>query len=55
MGRVEDVGAELAVRLEQSSAPASTGNAMSTSRLVTRVFQTKIGIRNIVMPARACR
>ena len=33
-----------------SSAPASTGNATSTSRLVTIVFHTKIGIRNIVMP-----
>src|SRR4051794_18496475 len=26
------------------------GNAISTSRLVTSVFQQKIGIRNIVMP-----
>ena len=33
-----------------SSAAARIGNAISTSRLVTRVFQTKIGIRNIVMP-----
>ena len=33
-----------------SSAAAKIGNAMSTSRLVTSVFQTKIGIRNIVMP-----
>ena len=34
----------------ESSAPARIGNAISTSRLVTRVFQTKIGIRNMVMP-----
>ncbi len=34
----------------ESSAPASTGNATSTIRLVTIVFHTKIGIRNIVMP-----
>ena len=34
----------------ESSAPASTGNAISTSSDVTSVFQTKIGIRNIVMP-----
>ncbi len=34
----------------ESSAPARIGNAISTSRLVTRVFHTKIGIRNIVMP-----
>ena len=28
----------------------STGNAISTSTLVTSMFQVKIGIRNIVMP-----
>jgi hypothetical protein len=33
-----------------SSAAASTGNAISTSTLVSRMFQVKIGIRNIVMP-----
>ena len=33
-----------------SSAAASTGNASSTSRLVSRMFQVKIGIRNMVMP-----
>ena len=33
-----------------SSAAARIGNAISTNRLVTRVFHTKIGIRNIVMP-----
>ena len=33
-----------------SSAPARIGKAISTSRLVTRVFQVKIGIRNIVRP-----
>ncbi len=32
------------------SAPASTGNASSTSTAVSRTFQTKIGMRNIVMP-----
>ena len=36
-------------------AAASTGNAISTSRLVTSVFQEKIGIRHIVMPGRAHR
>ena len=34
----------------ESSAPARIGNAIRTSRLVTSVFQVKIGIRNIVMP-----
>ena len=34
----------------ESSAPARIGKAISTSRLVTIVFQTKIGIRNMVMP-----
>ena len=33
-----------------SSAAASTGKAISTSTLVSRMFQVKIGIRNIVMP-----
>jgi hypothetical protein len=33
-----------------SSAPARIGKAISTSRLVTSVFQVKIGIRNIVIP-----
>lgn len=33
-----------------SSAAASTGKAKSTSTPVSRTFQTKIGIRNIVMP-----
>ena len=33
-----------------SSAAASTGNAISTMMLVTRMFQVKIGIRNMVMP-----
>jgi hypothetical protein len=33
-----------------SSAAASTGKAISTSTLVSRMFQLKIGIRNIVMP-----
>ena len=33
-----------------SSAPAKIGNAISTSSDVTRMFQVKIGIRNIVMP-----
>ena len=33
-----------------SSAAASTGNASSTSMLVSRMFQVKIGIRNMVMP-----
>ncbi len=31
-------------------AAVSTGNAMSTSTLVSRVFQVKIGMRNIVIP-----
>ena len=33
-----------------SSAAASTGNAMITSNDVMRMFQVKIGTRNIVMP-----
>ena len=33
-----------------SSAAASTGNASSTSKLVSRMFQVKIGMRNMVMP-----
>ena len=33
-----------------ASAAVSTGNASSTSTLVTSMFQVKIGIRNIVMP-----
>ena len=33
-----------------ASAAVSTGNASSTSVLVTSMFQVKIGIRNIVMP-----
>ncbi len=34
----------------ESSAPPRIGNAISTSRLVTSVFHTKIGIRNMVIP-----
>ena len=34
----------------ESSAAASTGKASSTSIEVTKMFQVKIGIRNIVMP-----
>ena len=39
-------------RSAKSITPAavSTGNAISTSTLVTSMFQVKIGIRNIVMP-----
>ena len=33
-----------------SRAAASGGNATRTRMLVTRMFQVKIGIRNIVMP-----
>ena len=33
-----------------SSAAASTGKAISTIMLVSRMFQVKIGIRNMVMP-----
>ena len=33
-----------------SSAAASTGNAISTIKLVSSTFQVKIGIRNMVMP-----
>ncbi|SKU23073.1 Uncharacterised protein [Mycobacteroides abscessus subsp. abscessus] len=33
-----------------NSAAVSSGNAISTSQLVTRMFQVKIGIRNIVIP-----
>ena len=33
-----------------SSAAASTGKASSTMMDVTRMFQVKIGIRNMVMP-----
>src|SRR6266496_4341115 len=33
-----------------SKAAASTGNASSTRMLVSRMFQVKMGIRNIVMP-----
>ena len=33
-----------------SRAAASTGKARSTMMLVSRMFQVKIGIRNIVMP-----
>ena len=39
-------------RSANSIAPAavSTGNAISTSKLVTNMFHVKIGMRNIVMP-----
>ena len=39
-------------RSANSIAPAavSTGNVISTSRLVTNMFQVKIGMRNMVMP-----
>ena len=40
----------VATTSRHSSAPAKIGKAISTSRLVTSVFQVKIGIRNIVMP-----
>ena len=51
---VEDVGAEVAVgEQHQLRAAVSTGNAISTSMLVTSMFQVKIGMRNIVMPGRA--
>ena len=33
-----------------TNAAARTGNAMSTRIEVSRTFQTKMGIRNIVMP-----
>jgi len=33
-----------------SNAAASTGNARITSTLVSRMFQVKMGIRNMVMP-----
>ena len=33
-----------------SSAAASTGKAISTMKLVSRMFQVKRGIRNMVMP-----
>jgi len=36
--------------ISASSAAASGGNTSSTRMLVSRVFQVKIGIRNIVMP-----
>lgn len=48
--RVEDLRAEAAVGTERDSAEASGGNAISTRRLVTSVFQVKIGMRNMVMP-----
>jgi hypothetical protein len=44
------VRAELAVGSEREERAASTGKAISTRMLVTRMFQVKIGIRNIVMP-----
>ena len=51
VGGVEDVRAEMAVGDSSISAAAvSTGNARSTSTLVTSMFQVKIGMRNIVMP-----
>ena len=37
-----------------NSAEVNSGNATSTITLVTRMFQVKIGIRNIVIPGRAC-
>ena len=33
-----------------NSAAVRTGNAISTRKAVTKMFQVKIGIRNIVMP-----
>ena len=33
-----------------SSAPDSTGKASSTMKFVTRMFQVRIGMRNMVMP-----
>ena len=33
-----------------NSAAVSSGKASNTRKLVTRMFQVKIGIRNIVMP-----
>ena len=48
---VEDLRAEVPVGQQRRAAPRSRiGKASSTSRLVTRMFQVKIGIRNIVMP-----
>ena len=41
---------QLTVDFQNSSAAASTGNAMMTSTEVSSAFQVKMGIRNIVMP-----
>ena len=48
--RVEDVLPSWRSATSASSAAASIGNANSTRIAVTRMFQVKIGIRNIVMP-----
>ena len=55
MGRVEHVRPELMVGVQHEERPGQHGNTISTSTVVTSVFQEKMGIRNIVMPARACR
>ena len=47
---VEDVRAELSVGEQRQQRGGSTGNAISTRIAVSRMFQVKIGIRNIVMP-----
>ena len=50
VGRIEDGGPSLRSASSTSSAAASTGKAISTSTLVSRMFQVKIGMRNMVMP-----
>jgi hypothetical protein len=50
VGGVEDLRTERRSTSSESNAAASTGNASSTSRDVTKMFQLKIGIRNMVMP-----
>ena len=54
VGRVEDVRAEVAIGGQPEQRRGQSGNATSTITLVTRMFQVKTGIRNIVIPGRAC-
>ena len=50
MGGVEDVGPELPVGLEREQRAGEDRERDQHEQAVTSVFQTKIGIRNIVMP-----
>lgn len=50
VGRVVDVGPKCRSAASPNSAAVRIGNAIRIRIDVTRMFQVKIGIRNIVMP-----